>query len=89
MSFSAELTNNLNQLQEAAFNPPPKNGRIVLVHDLLPWALTITNGANQFGVSTVVTVGHLLQTIYAELHRQIFESDFWNDGSLHVFLRKL
>lgn len=52
------------------------------MHDLLPWALTITTGASPYGVSTIVTVGHLLNTIHSELHRQIFESDFWNDGEL-------
>lgn len=68
------------ELQEAAFSLPPKNGRIVLVHELLPWALTLTAGVTSLGTSTVVTVGHLLQTIHSELHRQIYESDFWNEA---------
>ena len=37
-------------------------------------------GMTPFGTSTVITVSHLLHTIHNELHRQIFESDFWNDA---------
>lgn len=59
--------------QEGALNPPPLRMRIT--HPLLPWTIYVNAGANE-----VVTIGHLLHIVYAELGHQVFHRDFWNDA---------
>ncbi|EJC99118.1 uncharacterized protein FOMMEDRAFT_23033 [Fomitiporia mediterranea MF3/22] len=60
------------ELQEGAMSPPPL--RMKLVHPKLPWTIHVAAGPGE-----VITVAHLLATVHAELNRQIFQQDFWND----------
>jgi hypothetical protein len=49
-----------------------------LRHSLLPWYIDI-NASSSPGDRRIITIGHLLSVIHHELHRQIDQSDFYNE----------
>ena len=68
--------------QEGALNPPPLRMRIT--HPLLPWTIFVAAGHSE-----VVTVGHLLHTIHAELSHQVYHRDFWNDAMTEEYRKHI
>jgi len=60
------------ELQEAATSPPTNHMR--LVHRSLPWYIVV-----QASNGNIITISHLLWTLYFELHRMVYEHDFWNE----------
>ncbi|KAL5522914.1 hypothetical protein ACEPAF_1181 [Sanghuangporus sanghuang] len=65
------------QLNEGAMNPEPV--RMKITHPKLPWTIHVDARSSAGGQTCIVTIGHLLSTIYGELMRPVYSRDFWND----------
>ncbi|KAL5498880.1 hypothetical protein ACEPAH_1398 [Sanghuangporus vaninii] len=65
------------QLNEGAMNPEPV--RMKITHPKLPWTIHVDARSSVGGQTCIVTIGHLLSTIYGELMRPVYSRDFWND----------
>lgn len=65
------------QLQEGAMIPEPI--RMKITHPSLPWTIYVDASSAGGGKTCIVTIGHLLSSIYGELMRSVNHRDFWND----------